>query len=182
MIVHLAVQSPTQCYFVHRHLNNDWYHNTSSLIGEPYLAIIVSNVLLLFCFVFFSYVNVTNCGKVIMVRYLPLLALTTSQLTSQVRRWRWTCAAWHAAHDTTEVPSDSPPEVRNCTYMAANTTSILQRSNIFRRFIGNNLRWEWNCLEHSQNPYYAVYFWSENNWQCTNNYFWSLIGLLIIKM
>ena len=32
----------SQCYFVHRHLNNVWYNKAHSLIGKPYLAIIVN--------------------------------------------------------------------------------------------------------------------------------------------
>ena len=47
MIAHSAVQSSkryhSQCYYVHRHLNNVWHNNAHSLIGKPHLVTIASN-------------------------------------------------------------------------------------------------------------------------------------------
>ena len=33
----------SQCYFVHRHLNNHWHNKANSVIAKSYLAIIASN-------------------------------------------------------------------------------------------------------------------------------------------
>ena len=34
----------SQCYFVHKHINNVWYNSAHSLMGTPCLTIIASNV------------------------------------------------------------------------------------------------------------------------------------------
>ena len=38
----------SQCFHVHRQLNNAWYRKANSLIGQPYLAIVVGNDIQLF--------------------------------------------------------------------------------------------------------------------------------------